>query len=213
MTRCIAAASVTPVTPRVNSSISARRASRAAVISPRRSSIVVAAAKTSPDNDNNDSTSSSPPSMFRRIALALGLASVASSSSSSARADDAPIPADLPQTEEEWKQKLSPESFYVLRKHGTERPFTSPLNKEKRKGTFICAGCGSKLFSSSAKYDSYVVFFFFSILFKRRRRRKSSYHFALSLSLVSSRPLAHFPSKYHRPLTFFSPNPEKKTFK
>lgn len=106
------------------------------------------------NNNDNDQDSSSSPSMFRRLALALGIASATGGTISSARADDTSIPADLPQTEEAWKARLSPEAFYVLRKHGTERPFTSPLNSEKRKGTFVCAGCGSRLFSSSAKFDS-----------------------------------------------------------
>jgi peptide-methionine (R)-S-oxide reductase len=57
-------------------------------------------------------------------------------------------------TEEEWKKILTPEQFYVLREEGTERPGTSPLNKEKRKGTFVCAGCGLPLFSSETKYES-----------------------------------------------------------
>jgi peptide-methionine (R)-S-oxide reductase len=53
-----------------------------------------------------------------------------------------------------WKQRLSPAAFNVLRQEGTERPFSSPLNGEKRKGTFHCAGCDLPLFSSAAKYDS-----------------------------------------------------------
>lgn len=57
-------------------------------------------------------------------------------------------------TEAEWKKRLSPERFYVLRKEGTERPFTSPLNKEYRKGVFACAGCGLDLFPSQYKFDS-----------------------------------------------------------
>ena len=57
-------------------------------------------------------------------------------------------------TEEEWKKILTPEQFYVLRKEGTERPFSSPLDKEKRKGTFLCAGCDLPLFESSTKFDS-----------------------------------------------------------
>jgi peptide-methionine (R)-S-oxide reductase len=54
----------------------------------------------------------------------------------------------------EWRRILSPEQFYVLRQHGTERAGTSPLDKEHRKGVFHCAGCGLPLFSSQAKFDS-----------------------------------------------------------
>ncbi len=57
-------------------------------------------------------------------------------------------------SDEEWKDKLSPEQYRVLRQEGTERAFTSPLNDEKRDGIFMCAGCEQELFSSSAKYDS-----------------------------------------------------------
>lgn len=55
---------------------------------------------------------------------------------------------------EEWKQILTPEQYYVLREEGTERPWTSPLNDVKDEGLFKCAGCGSPLFSSSTKYES-----------------------------------------------------------
>ena len=54
----------------------------------------------------------------------------------------------------EWKEKLPPQVFNVLREEGTERPFTSSLNNEKRKGIFYCAGCNQALFSSETKYDS-----------------------------------------------------------
>ena len=57
-------------------------------------------------------------------------------------------------TEREWQKLLTPEQFSVLRKEGTERAGTSPLNNEKRKGMFVCAGCGAKLFTSGAKYES-----------------------------------------------------------
>lgn len=57
-------------------------------------------------------------------------------------------------TDEEWKERLTPEQYAVMREEGTERPFTSPLNMEKREGQFVCAACGAALFSSSAKYDS-----------------------------------------------------------
>lgn len=57
-------------------------------------------------------------------------------------------------TKAEWKRKLTPAQYEVLRKHGTERPFSSPLNDEKREGVYACAGCDLPLFNSSAKYDS-----------------------------------------------------------
>lgn len=54
----------------------------------------------------------------------------------------------------DWEKELTPEQYHVLRKHGTERAGTSPLNHEKRAGTFVCAGCGQKLFASDAKFES-----------------------------------------------------------
>ena len=57
-------------------------------------------------------------------------------------------------TDAEWKQQLDPLQYQVLRKHGTERAGTSPLNHEKRAGTFVCAGCGAPLFDSATKYES-----------------------------------------------------------
>ncbi len=57
-------------------------------------------------------------------------------------------------TESQWREKLTPAQFYVLRESGTERPFTSPLLKEKRDGVFVCAGCDLPLFSSATKFES-----------------------------------------------------------
>jgi peptide-methionine (R)-S-oxide reductase len=57
-------------------------------------------------------------------------------------------------TVSEWKDRLTEQEFYVLRKEGTERPFTSPLNDNKAKGTYVCAGCGLPLFKSDTKFDS-----------------------------------------------------------
>lgn len=57
-------------------------------------------------------------------------------------------------TDEEWKHLLTPVQYNVLRQEGTETPFTSPLNGEKRAGVFVCAGCALPLFSSQMKYDS-----------------------------------------------------------
>ena len=57
-------------------------------------------------------------------------------------------------TDADWREALSAEQYRVLRKHGTERAGTSPLNAEKRTGTFVCAGCGQPLYTSDAKFES-----------------------------------------------------------
>jgi peptide-methionine (R)-S-oxide reductase len=54
----------------------------------------------------------------------------------------------------EWRQRLTPQQFHVLRQHGTERAWSSPLDKEYGKGTYHCAGCDLPLFSSATKFDS-----------------------------------------------------------
>ena len=54
----------------------------------------------------------------------------------------------------EWRKRLTPDQYSVLRKEGTERPFSSPLNKEHRAGTFACAGCSQPVFSSTTKFES-----------------------------------------------------------
>jgi peptide-methionine (R)-S-oxide reductase len=61
---------------------------------------------------------------------------------------------EVNRTPAEWRRVLGPQRYAVLREAATERRFTSPLNKEHRRGTFTCAGCGLPLFSSSAKFDS-----------------------------------------------------------
>jgi peptide-methionine (R)-S-oxide reductase len=69
-------------------------------------------------------------------------------------ADVAKTTEPVSKTDAEWKQLLTPAQFNVLRQEGTERPFTSPLNAEKRAGVFVCAGCALPLFSSEMKFDS-----------------------------------------------------------
>ena len=57
-------------------------------------------------------------------------------------------------TDEEWEKRLTKAQYYILREEGTERPFTSPLNNEKRNGDYVCAGCDLLLFKSDMKFDS-----------------------------------------------------------
>jgi peptide-methionine (R)-S-oxide reductase len=57
-------------------------------------------------------------------------------------------------TEDQWRERLDPEAFRVLREEGTEPPGSSPLDREKRRGTYVCAGCALPLFTSEMKYDS-----------------------------------------------------------
>ena len=57
-------------------------------------------------------------------------------------------------TDAQWRKKLSPWAYKVLRQEATEHPYSSPLNKEHRAGVFACAGCGQQLFSSKTKFDS-----------------------------------------------------------
>jgi len=91
----------------------------------------------------------------------LGLAAVGAAAAglgarlfgSSSDAKDAQVyPVSL--ADAEWKQRLSPEQYRVLRQHGTERAGTSPLNAEKRKGVYLCAGCDQPLYESETKFES-----------------------------------------------------------
>ncbi len=80
----------------------------------------------------------------------MGLGSMFGSSSKESKGGDFRVE----KTPEEWKRDLTPEQFYVLREHGTERAGTSPLNHEKRAGTFVCAGCQQALFDAGTKFES-----------------------------------------------------------
>ena len=61
---------------------------------------------------------------------------------------------DMPQNEDEWKKKLTPEQYHVLREKGTEMPFSGKLEHHKEKGDYTCTGCGTVLFKSGDKFDS-----------------------------------------------------------
>jgi peptide-methionine (R)-S-oxide reductase len=85
----------------------------------------------------------------------LGLTGMAASAASDKKS--AALPAGIEPvklSDAQWKQRLSPAQYAVLRQEGTERPFTSPLNDEKRKGRYVCAGCDWPLFTSEMKFDS-----------------------------------------------------------
>jgi len=80
----------------------------------------------------------------------LGLRGLAGTSASAAA-----LPTfEVTHTDEQWRKLLSADAYAVLRQQGTERPFTSPLNNEHRKGVFACAGCALDLFASQTKFDS-----------------------------------------------------------
>jgi peptide-methionine (R)-S-oxide reductase len=89
--------------------------------------------------------------MNRRLFLTLSAAAAALGlTRAPARAES----FEVTMTEAEWRKKLTEMQYYVLREEGTERAGSSPLNHEKRKGTFLCAGCDLAAFSSETKYDS-----------------------------------------------------------
>lgn len=75
-------------------------------------------------------------------------------SKETAIANDPRQPFQITKTEAEWRARLTPEQFYILRQQGTERAGTSPLDQENRPGIYVCAGCEQPLFSSTTKYSS-----------------------------------------------------------
>lgn len=64
------------------------------------------------------------------------------------------VKSEVTRSEEEWKRSLSAQQYHVLREKGTEPAFTGKLLKNKKKGMYVCAGCGNELFSSDTKFDS-----------------------------------------------------------
>ena len=91
--------------------------------------------------------------LFTGSASALALAAVFSHRQAPAAAGGSEV-FEFTLTDAQWRAKLTPQQYAVLRQESTERPRSSPLNKEHRPGTFACAGCALPLFSSSTKFDS-----------------------------------------------------------
>lgn len=99
--------------------------------------------------------------MRRNTLLGLGIGSVVAAvagfrgllSGDSAQASTSKV-YEVTHTDAEWKTQLQPAEYRILRQAGTEAPYTSPLNKEKRSGTYNCAGCALPLFSSKTKFES-----------------------------------------------------------
>jgi peptide-methionine (R)-S-oxide reductase len=95
--------------------------------------------------------------MITRRTMLLGTAAVVAAYAAMRWSTTDAAPAgkfEIEKSDDEWRRLLTPAQYDVLRKHGTERAGTSPLNREKRKGTFACAGCDLPLFSSDTKYES-----------------------------------------------------------
>ena len=92
--------------------------------------------------------------MLTRRAAVSGLAAIASANLIGIRGAWSAEEDHIAHSDAEWRKMLTADQYAVLRKEGTERPFTSALLHEERKGIFACAGCGSDLFSSSTKFDS-----------------------------------------------------------
>ena len=84
--------------------------------------------------------------------FAAGNASAVLAACGSSAADAKAYPVRF--TDAEWKKRLTPKQYYILRQKGTEKPFSSPLLNEHRKGTFVCAADGNPLYSSATKFDS-----------------------------------------------------------
>jgi peptide-methionine (R)-S-oxide reductase len=84
--------------------------------------------------------------------LGIGAAMPVIAACGSGNAEAKPYPVRY--SDAEWRKRLTPAQFRILREEGTERPYSSPLNAEKRKGTFVCAADGNALFSSATKFES-----------------------------------------------------------
>jgi peptide-methionine (R)-S-oxide reductase len=90
----------------------------------------------------------------RRSFLSTGAAATFAALASCNRANAAKDRFEITLSKAEWRKRLSPAAYAVLRQEATERAYSSPLNEEHRKGAFVCAGCALPLFSSTTKFNS-----------------------------------------------------------
>ncbi len=105
-------------------------------------------------HSRNFPTMAPPTSDRRRFLALLGTGAALPVLGACGSAARAAQPNPLQLSEAQWRERLPPAEFRILREAGTERAFTSPLNDEKRRGTFVCAACDLELYASSTKYDS-----------------------------------------------------------
>ncbi|MDB5597282.1 MAG: methionine sulfoxide reductase [Hyphomicrobiales bacterium] len=123
-------------------------------------------------------------SLLERGRALLGLAALGAMSSGAQGAEEI---FETTKSEAEWKKLLTPEQFDVLRKEGTERAYTSPLNNEKRAGLFHCAGCDLPVYSSKAKFESGTGWPSFTASLDNAVRTKSDRSFLMSRTEVHCR--------------------------
>jgi peptide-methionine (R)-S-oxide reductase len=90
----------------------------------------------------------------RRLLGLVGLGGTALAIGATGSPGEAAPAAPFQLSDAQWRARLTPAQYRILREEGTERPYTSPLNKEKRSGVFACAGCDQPLFTSATKFES-----------------------------------------------------------
>jgi len=93
--------------------------------------------------------------LITAIVFSFQFSSCQTNTNSKQSTEKKPMETSYNKTDEEWKKKLTPEQYHVLREKGTERPFTGKYTLTKDKGVYTCAGCGTELFSDDQKFDSH----------------------------------------------------------
>lgn len=117
---------------------------------------VVASAGTKPSRRAFLLSATAAAAAVAAVAAGLGPRLVRPARADDARRTNAPEHFEVAYSDAEWRKRLTPAQYEILRQQGTERPYSSPLNDEHRAGTFACAGCALPLFSSRTKFDSHT---------------------------------------------------------